>query len=81
MIFELICLPFLGIINGFIGLLPVLEYVPEGFSDTVSMLTTAMKFFPADVWVFCVGNIVFWLIVHSSWSIISFALKYCIGRG
>lgn len=74
MIVELICSPLLVFIKGIIGALPVLTYIPNSIVDTTDMLLKAMQFFPSDVWIMVIGNIVFWITVHLIWAIIKFIL-------
>lgn len=74
MIIELICLPLLALAKLIIGLIPAIEYIPNSVSDTISLLVKAMQFFPEDVWVLAIGNIVFWITVQLIWSVIKFVL-------
>ncbi len=76
MIIELICAPFFLLVDGIIALLPVLTYIPTSIVDTVSLLLKAMQFFPNDVWVMAISNIVFWLTVHFIVSLIKFVVGW-----
>lgn len=76
MIIELICTPFFIIAQGIIGLIPVLDELPNTIVDTVSLLTKAMSFFPTDVWVMAIGNIVFWTTVHLIIGLIKFIVGW-----
>lgn len=76
MIIELICTPFFLIANGIIGLIPVLDELPNTIVDTVSLLTKAMSFFPADVWAMAIGNIVFWVALHLLIGLIKFIVGW-----
>lgn len=76
MIIELICTPFFLLVDGIIALLPVLTYIPTSIVDTVSLLLKAMQFFPIDVWVMAIGNIVFWLTIHFIVSLIKFVVGW-----
>lgn len=75
MIIELICLPLLALAKLLIGFIPAITYIPNSISETISLLTKAMQFFPQDVWILAIGNIVFWMTVHLIWSVISFILR------
>lgn len=75
MIIELICLPLLIFSKGIIGMIPVLTYIPTSIVNTTELLIKAMQFFPSDVWIMVIGNIVFWITVHLIWAIIQFILK------
>lgn len=75
MVIQLICTPLILMIKGAIALLPVLTYIPENIINTIEMLKKAMLFFPADVWVIVIGNIIFWVTLHFVWGIIKFVLS------
>ena len=74
MILELICLPLLALSKFIIGLIPAIEYIPNSIADTISLLVKAMQFFPSDVWILAIGNIVFWITVQLIYSVIRFVL-------
>lgn len=76
MILELICLPFFLIVDGLIALLPVLTYIPTSVADTITLLLKAMQFFPNDVWIMTIGNIIFWTTVHLIVGLIKFILGF-----
>lgn len=76
MIIKLICSPFFILIDGIIALMPTLTYIPTSIVDTVSLLTKAMQFFPTDVWVMVIGNIVFWTVLHFIVSLIKFIVGW-----
>lgn len=76
MIIKLICAPFFLLIDGVIALIPVLNYIPTSIVDTVSLLLKAMQFFPTDVWIMCIGNIVFWIALHFAISLIKFIVSW-----
>lgn len=75
MIVKLICAPLFGLINGFVALLPILTYIPTSIVDTLSLLLKAMQFFPLDVWIMVIGNIVFWISLHFVISLLKFVLS------
>lgn len=76
MIIKLICSPFFLLIDGIIGLMPVLTYIPTSIVDTINLLMKAMQFFPSDVWIMAIGNIVFWIVLHFIISLIKFVLSW-----
>lgn len=76
MIVELLCSPFVLLANGIIALIPVINYVPTSIVDTVTLLLKAMQFFPTDVWIVTIGNIVFWIGVHLVVGLIKFILGF-----
>ena len=61
--------------NGLIALLPVLTYIPTSIVDTLSLLLKAMQFFPTDVWIMVIGNILFWVSLHFVVSLLKFVLS------
>ena len=75
MIIELICSPLLLFAKGIIAILPVLTYIPNSIVSTLDLLLKALQFFPLDVWIMVIGNIVFWITLHLIWSIINFILR------
>ncbi len=76
MIIKLICSPFFLLIDGVIALIPVLTYIPTSIVDTISLLIKAMQFFPTDVWIMVIGNIVFWVLLHFVISLIKFVVSW-----
>lgn len=76
MIIELLCSPFFLLANGIIALIPVITYIPTSIVDTITLLLKAMQFFPIDVWVMCIGNIIFWITVHLVIGLIKFILGF-----
>jgi len=76
MIIKLICAPFFLLADGLIALIPILTYIPTSIVDTISLLLKAMQFFPPDVWIMAIGNIVFWTTVHLIIGLIKFILGF-----
>lgn len=76
MIIKLICSPFFLLIDGVIALIPVLTYIPTSIVDTISLLMKAVQFFPTDVWIMVISNIVFWIILHFIISLIKFVVGW-----
>ena len=75
MIIDLICLPLLLFAKGIIAIFPVLTYIPNSIVDTLDLLLKAMQFFPSDVWIIVIGNIVFWITLQLIWAVINFILR------
>lgn len=76
MIIKLICSPFFLLIDGVIKLIPVLTYIPTSIVDTISLLLKAMQFFPTDVWIMVISNIVFWITLHFIIALIKFIISW-----
>lgn len=76
MITELICAPFILLAHGVIALIPVLTYIPTSIVDTINLLLKAMQFFPTDVWIMTLGNIIFWTSVHLIVGLIKFIVGW-----
>lgn len=75
MIIELICTPLLLFAKGIITIIPILTYIPNSIVSTLDLLLKAMQFFPSDVWIMVIGNIVFWITLQLIWSTINFILR------
>lgn len=74
MLLKLLCAPFLGIVYGFINLIPILKIPVERTAGLVSMISTALNFFPADVWIMCLSTFTFWISVHLIVGLVGFVL-------
>lgn len=79
MIFELFCTPLRLLINGIIALLPVFNTINDTVAGLLDMLSTALQFFPTDVWILSLGSIVFWLSTRLTMSIVFFVLDVIVG--
>lgn len=75
MIIQLICSPLLIFVNGILNMLPILTYIPNSIVSTLDLILKAMQFFPSDVWIMVIGNIVFWITLHLIYGVINFILK------
>ena len=75
MIIQLMCTPLLMFSKGIIAVLSVLTFIPNSIVSTLDLILKAMQFFPADVWIMVIGNIVFWITLQLIWSIIHFVLR------
>lgn len=79
MIIQLLCTPLQFLVNGLIRLLPVFDTVNSTVSGLFDMLSVALQFFPADVWILALGSIVFWLTVRTALAIAFFVLDIIVG--
>jgi len=79
MIIELLCLPLRLLINGIISLLPVFDTLTDTAIGIFDMLSTALQFFPTDVWILSLGSIVFWLTTRIIMAIAFFVLDIIVG--
>ena len=75
MIIELMCMPLLLFAKVIIAAIPILTYIPNSIVSTLDLILKAMQFFPSDVWIIVIGNIVFWITLQLIWSIIHFILR------
>lgn len=63
--------------NVIISSMPSMSFSNSNFIiDTISLLSKAMKFFPADVWALAIGNIIFWIGLHLIVGFIKFILGF-----
>lgn len=69
------CTPLLLFSKGVVLMLPVLTYIPNSIVSTLDLILKAMQFFPLDVWIMVIGNIVFWITLHLIWAIVHFILR------
>ena len=65
MIIELICAPFVLMVNGIINLLPVLGVGVSSITSIARMISIGLNFFPSDVWILTFGAIIFWITVNT----------------
>ena len=75
MIIEMVCIPLLLFSKGFIGMLPVFDSLPNNIASTIDLILKAMQFFPSDVWIMVIGNIVFWITLQLIWAVVHFILR------
>lgn len=62
-------------IEGIISLLPSNISLPGWLQDTADMLSKALLFFPVDVWIIVLGNIIFWHVALIAWALIEWVYK------
>lgn len=75
MIIMLIVTPIFLLINSLIDLLPQMEGLPTWVNDLATVIGYALNVVPIDVWVFSIGNIIFWNFGLIGWSIIEWIYK------
>lgn len=49
--------------------------LPDWSLQALKLLKTGICFFPTDVWIACIANGMFWLVVHFVWAIIEWVYK------
>ena len=74
MIVELLCSPFFFFINGITALIPALQSIPDYIVEVIVLIKKAMLFFPTDIWILVIGNILYWIVLHFIISLIKFVL-------
>lgn len=75
MIIELICSPFILIAKGLISLIPVLGLGVNSVVSVLNLLMTGLNFFPVELWVMCIGSIVFWITVNLIFGLVKFVVS------
>lgn len=66
---------FFKLIESIMVHLPEVHSLPDWYNPFISLLRTALYFFPADVFLVCVGNIMYCNIALIGWSIFEWAYK------
>ena len=49
--------------------------LPGWLGDTLNLIADAMMFFPIDVWVIVIANVVLWLSLQFAWAIFEWIYK------
>lgn len=62
-------------VNFLISLLPDISFDVLNPSNTFNILKYALYWFPLDLWILILTNIVFWITVQFSWAIIEWIYK------
>ena len=75
MIIAALCTPIFWLIDIIIGMLPVTFSLPNWLDPCISLIQTALWFFPSDVWITIMGNVVFWQFSLLLWSFIEWCYK------
>lgn len=78
MILMLLLAPFFAIVTTIINLLPNTVFEGVDIAGFVNMFQTAFQFFPADVWILCIGSITFWITTHLVFAFFNFIVKMLI---
>jgi hypothetical protein len=76
MLLKLIFSPIFALLNFILGLIPSISFL-QGF-DIVGIFDIAVftfVFFPFSVFSVIIGNVVFWLQVQGTWSIVEWVYK------
>ena len=77
MIIEAFISACFGMVEWIIGFLPTIPNLSTlNFTGIISLISSAGHFVPLDMFVFCIGNIVFWLGVHMAISVLRFVLDF-----
>lgn len=75
MIIELICTPFILIAKGLINMIPILGLGVNSVVAVLNLLMTGLNFFPIELWVLCIGSIVFWITVNLIFGLVKFVVS------
>lgn len=75
MIIEGICLLIFGVVELVISLLPTIEVTTISNTSAIELLSWGLYFFPLDLWVICIGNIILWIIVQFTWATVEWVYK------
>ncbi len=78
MILEGICYLAFLVAQGIISGLPNVNSSSNSsfITDTISLISKALQFFPADVWAFAVGSFIFWIGLHLIVGLVKFILGF-----
>ena len=75
MVVESLCNVFFLILQGMISTIQITNTLPSWAMNTISLLGTALFFFPVDVWAVFIGNVVTWTGIQYGWAIIEWIYK------
>lgn len=75
MILKAICNPIFALLVALCSNISINIDTPNWITNTLSLISKALIFFPADVWVVVIGNILFWTSLHFVWAIIEWVYK------
>lgn len=75
MIVEGLVSVFFMIVKLALNFLPTVVLGADWFVDVVALIVKASQFFPMDVFVAVMANIIFWVGVHFNWSVAMWILK------
>jgi len=74
-IIELLFAPIFSLLKFIISFLPSGFSLPSWLSDSISVVSRGLIFFPVDVWKVLIGNILFWLYAQLVWAIIEWIYR------
>lgn len=75
MIIELICTPFILIAKGLINLIPYFGIGVNSIVSVMDLLLIGLNFFPIELWVMCIGSIVFWITINAIFGVVKFLVS------
>lgn len=75
MLIKLIMLPFWLLITFLIGLIPKIEIFQSGFGAVTNIIGYGCSIIGTDFFFSILGNIIFWLTIQMTWSIIEWIYK------
>lgn len=65
-----------GLVYDIASALPNTLYaLPDWALQAVKLLRTGLGLFPTDVWIVCIANGMFWLVLQFTWAIIEWLYK------
>ncbi|MDD3016680.1 MAG: hypothetical protein PHR41_09365 [Lactococcus chungangensis] len=63
------------LVLGVLGSMPYVPELPSWVGSAVRLISSGLAFFPTDVWVVTIANIVFWLDAHLVWACVEWVYK------
>lgn len=75
MILQMIFNPVFILLSWLVSLLPEGAGLPEWINACLELIGYGLAFFPIDIWVFMVGNFIFWQVAHMGWAIFEWIYK------
>ena len=64
-----------GLIGSIIALFPVIELSSIPHNSAIELISWGLYFFPIDLWITCIANIILWIVVQVSWSTVEWVYK------
>ncbi|MGL4338418.1 MAG: hypothetical protein ACRCST_16155 [Turicibacter sp.] len=64
-----------GIVNICIALIPSFPQMGFDLASCMKVMSMALDFFPLDLWLIVINNIIFWLVISFAWAIIEWIYK------
>lgn len=75
MIIEGIFSLIFALVEVIINLFPQMMLVNGNYTSTFTLLNYALTWFPLDLWIIILSNIIFWLGVQGGWLVIEWVYK------